>query len=398
MQLAPLQKLSMSVGAALVVLGLFAATAFYYSSRLVAADHAVERANATIASAFRVVMGRQAGENAAKAYVVRGDTAARGSLQDAQESVEEALDAMARSSEDNPQQHTDVLELGKRVAANFDGFRATLLIRDHAGADSARRYLNGDLSAVASDSVVKLAGKIRDESLRVLAEQTRLQSAHGASAQRVILVGMVLTFLLAGIALQPMRSEVAARITSQLVREHHEAIPELAHDAADAASAAHARLQAMHRLVASLATVRDAAAGARTIVTSARDMLGVTLAAVIVPNGAGGFSVLAASHEGFDSVSPELASAVAATLRTGEPAMAESRAERTRQWGTLAALDTAGARGSVLFAPLTREAVANGVLIAALDDDRVFDDDVLSCAATLGRLGGPAVAARPLTS
>jgi len=278
----------------------------------------------------------------------------------------------------------------------FDGGAYRLLA--HAGADSARRYLNGDLSAVASDSVVKLAGKIRDESLRVLAEQTRLQSAHGASAQRVILVGMVLTFLLAGIALQPMRTEVAARITSQIVREHHEAIPELAHDAADAASAAHARLQAMHRLVASLATVRDAAAGARTIVTSARDMLGVTLAAVIVPNGAGGFSVLAASHEGFDSVSPELASAVAATLRTGEPAMAESRAERTRQWGTLAALDTAGARGSVLFAPLTREAVANGVLIAALDDDRVFDDDVLSCAATLGRLGGPAVAARPLTS
>lgn len=398
MQLSPLQKMSVSVGAALFVLGLFAAMAYYYASRLAQADRAVERANTTIASALHVVVARQDAERAAKAYVVRADSSARRSMQEAQSRVEEALDAMSHASEDNPVQHRAVLELGRRVAASFDAFRATLLTRDHAGADSARRYLNSDLRALAADSLVRLAAQIRDEELRVLAERTRIQSAHSVSAQRVILMGMVLSFLLAGVALQPMRAEVHARLSQSIARDPGGVVPELVEAERQASLAATERLRHVHRLIAALAGTRDAASGARELVAASTNILGVVFAAIIVPNGAGGFSVLASSDAGFDSVSPELAVAVAGPLRTGEAAMAESRAERDRQWGTLAAFDTVGARGAAVFVPLTREGAVNGVLVAAHAGDHVFGDDVLTCAATIGRLGGPAVAARPLTS
>ncbi|MDQ8153019.1 MAG: CHASE3 domain-containing protein [Gemmatimonadota bacterium] len=398
MQLSPLQKMSVTVGAALVVLGLFAGVAYYYASRLVAADRAVERANMSMAEAFRVVVSRQDAERATKAYVVRPDSAARASLQDAQRRVEDALDAMGRSTEDHPRQRQLLGELGRRAAASFESYRTAVLIRDRAGLDSAKRYLSGEIPASAADSLMGIVTQMRDEELRVLAESTRLQSAHGANAQRLILVGMILTFLLAGVALQPMRAEIASRITSHLVRDHVANAPELAEAATAAAAATSAHLHALQHLIADLEGTRDAASAARALVAVAGPALQTAIASVIVPNGAGGFSVLAATSSTFDAVSPELARPVADTLRTGEAAMAESRAERDRLWGSLAVLDTAGARGAALFVPLRREGAVNGVLVIALAADHVFGDDELVFAATLGRLGGPAVAARLLTS
>jgi CHASE3 domain sensor protein len=351
-----------------------------------------------MAEAFRVVVSRQDAERATKAYLVRPDSASRASLQDAQRRVEDALDAMARRTEDHPRQRQLLGELGRRAAASFESYRTAVLIRDRAGLDSAKRYLSGEIPASAADSLVRIAAQMRDEDLRVLAESTRLQSAHGAAAQRLILIGMVLTFLLAGVALQPMRAEVASRITSHLVRDHVANAPELVDAAAESAATSSAQLHALQHLIADLESTRDAAAAARALVGIASPTLRATLAAVVVPNGAGGFSVLGATPQTFDAVSSELARPIADTLRTGEAAMAESRAERDRLWGSLAALDTAGARGAALFVPMRREGAVNGVLVLALSNDHVFGDDELVFAATLGRLGGPAVAARPLTS
>ncbi len=398
MRLTPLQKLSITVGAALVVVGLFGAMSYYYASRLVAADRAVERANTNVAAAFRVVVSRQDAERAAKAYVIRKDSTSKDALQDAQVRVEDALDIMARGTEDNPRQRQNLDELGRRIAASFDAFRTTLLIREHVGVDSARKFLNGDLSATATDSLMKIVTQMRDEELRVLAELTRLQSVRSASAQRIILFGMVVTFLLAGVALQPMRAGIATRLTSQIVRHHVENDPEFSEAVSAQAAGASLRLNALHQLIAALSASRDAGSAARALIAAAQPTLNAALAAVVVPNGAGGFSVLASSVPSFNNIAPELAGFVAQPLRSGEMAVAESRTERERQWGTLAAFDTCDARGSVLGVPMTRDGAVTGVLVVALSDDHVFDDDERSCAATLGRLGGPAVAARPLTS
>jgi len=398
MQLTPLQKMSVTVGATLVIVGLFAAVSYYAASRLVAADHAVERTNTNVAAALRVVVARQEAERAAKAYVVRGDTMALGALQRAQANVEEALDVMARGTDDNPRQRELLGELGRRVAASFDAFRTTALIRDHAGADSARRYLSDDLRALATDSLMKIVAEMRDEELRVLAERTRLQVARGANAQRLILAGMVLTFLLAGVALQPMRAGVASRLTSHLVSDQMAGVPGAAEEGRMHEVRTSARLHAVHALVAALDAARDTGAAARALVGAAAPALQATVAAVVVPNGAGGFAVLAASDAALTGVPPGLDRPVADVLRTGAAAAVESRRERDRLWGDLAVLDALGARGAVVLVPMTREGAVNGVLLIALAADHVFGDDELLLATTFGRLGGPAVAARPFNS
>ena len=126
--------------------------------------------------------------------------------------------------------------------------------------------------------------------------------------------------------------------------------------------------------------------------------LDAAFAAVVVPNGAGSFTVLMSSDGAFDSVPSELARPIADTLRTAAFVKAESREAREKLFGTLASLDTHGATGAVLFVPLWSDAIAKGVLLFAFDDDRDFSNDDLDYAATLGRLGGNAVAPRPLTS
>ena len=392
MALTPLQKLSVTGAAALVVLGLFGATSFYYASRLVEADRAVERANATMSAALHIAAGTKDGERATKAYVVRGDSTASAALRDAQSRVEDAVDAIGRASEDNPHQRSLLSALANQVSASFDEYRMTVSLRDRFGADSARRFLMHGMPPAEVDSLMRIVTHMREEELRVLAEQARQQSAQGMHAQRIILVGMALTFLLAGVALQPMRAGVARRLTSHLTKVDASS-PELAGEPGNPASAA-AQLRAVHGLVAALEMPHDPATGARVFVEHGTGPLGAVLSAVIVPSGAGGFTVLASSDASFDSVSPELAPPVAEVLRTSAVSSAESLHARTRRYGTLAGLDARGATGAVLFVPMRRDNTVTGVWLVALADDHLFTEDELAFAATLGRLGGPAVASR----
>ena len=398
MSLAPLQKLSITVGVVLVALGVVVGVSYYYASRRATADLIVERANANLSAAFRVVMARQDGERAAKAYVVRPDSVSRAALRDAQAQVEEAIDVMSRGTEDNPRQRGLLGRLASGAAASFETFRTTVLIRDRAGADSARRFLSSEPSATVSDSLMKVASLMRDEELRVLAEQTRQQTLFGATAQRLILIGMVFTLLLAGLALQPMRETVATRMTSHLAREQITDAEELAETAQIHAAVAAAQLTALHRVVAALDAARDAASGARAIADGATSTLGAALAVVIVPDGAGGMTVLAASDGSFVDVSPALTRPVAEILRTGKAAMAESRGDREQRWGTIADFDDRGVRGSALFAPMVSKETVTGVLVIGHADDHVFGDDELTFTTTLGRLGGYDVASRSTAS
>ncbi len=398
MNLAPLQKLSITLSVLLVALGVVVGVSYYYASRRATADLTVERANANLSAAFRVVMARQDGERAAKAYVVRPDSVARAALRNAQSQVEDALDVMSRGTEDNPRQRNLLTLLAGGAAASFETFRSTVLIRDRAGADSARRFLSGEPSAAISDSLMRVASLMRDEELRVLAEQTRQQTLFGATAQRLILIGMVFTLLLAGLALQPMRETVSARITSHLAREQISDAEELAETARINAAVASAQLRALHRVVAALSNARDAASGARAITDTSADTLGAALAVVLVADVAGGLRALASSGGPLASVSPALARPVAEVLRTGEAAMWESRAQREQRWGAIGDLDEHGARGSALLVPMVHGETVTGVLVIGHADDHVFGDDELTFTTTLGRLGGQVVALRSTAS
>jgi hypothetical protein len=205
---------------------------------------------------------------------------------------------------------------------------------------------------------------------------------------------MVFTLLLAGLALQPMRDTIAARMTSHLARDQITNAEELAETARLDAAVSGAHLQGLHRLVAALAESRDAASAGRAICGDAVSLLGAALAGVVVPGREGGLRVLAGSNDAFVEVRPALARPIAEVLRTGEAAMAESRSARTQHWGELDDLDALGARGSVLLAPMAWNGTTAGVLVIGHADDHVFGDNELSFAATLGRLGGHAVVSR----
>ena len=368
MRWTPLQRLSITSGAALTLLGLGGVVSFYYATRLTDSERIVARTNRNMAAASRIIAGTQDGERATKAYVVRGDSLALGVLHTAQASVEDAIDAMDEASEDNPRQRRLLESLASQVAASFTEFRTTITVRDHQGADSARNFLERG-TPPAIDSLMRIVDQMRDEELRVLAELARHQSSTGTTTLRIILLGTALTFLLAGLALQPARS-----------------------------SAAVMRLRALHRMVAAMAAARVPADGARALVDAATASLAATLAVVIVPDGAGGFTVLHASTPAPNGLSPDLAAPVAESLRTGTPAIATSRAARERQFGALPGLDSLGAPGAVLFLPLRLETTIKGVLVVAFAGDHGFDDDEMTFAATLGFLGGPALASRPFPS
>ncbi|MEK6611974.1 MAG: CHASE3 domain-containing protein [Gemmatimonadota bacterium] len=398
MRWTPLQRLSITSGAALTLLGLGGVVSFYYATRLTNAERVVARTNRNMAAASRIIAGTQDGQRATKAYVVRGDSLARGVLQAAQATVEDAIDAMDEASEDNPRQRRLLESLAPQVAASFTEFRTTIAIRDHFGSDSARRFLERSTPPHETDSLMKIVDQMRDEELRVLAEHARHQSSTGTTTLRIILLGTALTFLLVGLSLQPMRAGVAARLTSHLSPVDSAAA--VAEDAPVSGSVGTAgvRLQALHRAVAALAAARSPAEGARALVDAVAAPLAATLAVVVVPNGAGSFTVLHASDSAFDIVSPELAAPVAETLRTGVPLVAASRATRLRQFGTLAGLDALGAPGAVLFVPLRLDANIKGVLLVAFAGDHEFGEDEMAFATTLGFLGGPALASRAFTS
>jgi len=393
MQLTPVQKLSLTIGAVLTVLGIFGGMSYYFSSRLVKADRAVEQANANMSNAFRLVTGRQEAERLAKAYVVRPDTATRTLLQSTQSRVEDAIDAMARGTEDNPHQVKLMKELANRASASFDAFRTTLLVRDRAGPEAARRVLSRALPE-RTDSLMAIVADFRTEELRVLAERTRLQSAHSENAQRIILVGMLLTFLLAAIALQPLREDVALRLTTHIVREH-ESAGDVLSDAARRRAASVVQLRAICDLTDELARANNPAAIGHALAVAAVSALHPAFAAAVIPGAHGGLAVLGASDDRFAVVDTFVATPVIEVLRSGAPVMAESRQDREHRWEALDTLDALGATGSALFAPLTGVHAVAGVLMIVCAEDRCFGDDELRFVATLGRLGGTALASRP---
>jgi len=390
MKWTPLQKFSITSGAALFLIGLGGIVSYFYAEREAVADRAVAQTNDNMRTAFRIVSLTTDAQMLTKAFVVRPDSITRRTLERTQSDVEDALDAMRRATEDNPHQRELLDDAAPFVAASFHEFRNTVAFRDRFGADSARRYLMRESSPNATDSLVAIVGQMRDEELRVLAELTRHQAQAGATTVRLIELGTMLTFLLAALALQPMRSGVAARLSS-----HFAALP----DGANAEAITDARLRALNKLIHALAANRgDPTVGARMLVSLGTAPFAAAFAAVVVPNGAGGFSVLMSSDGAFDTVPPELARPIADTLRTAAFVKAESKAERERLFGPLATLDAHGAEGAVLCVPLWSDAIAKGVLLFAFDDDRDFSTDDLDYAATLGRLGGSAIAPRPFTS
>jgi CHASE3 domain sensor protein len=208
----PVQKLGITSGAAMTLLGAVGVVAYLSTNQLVEAQQAAAHTNATIERLDRVLVRTMAAENALRAYIA-GDATAKAEVDSAQADVESALDSLRAGSEDYPDQRRLLDSLGPVVGAHFREARAVMLVRTRVSRDSAAALLR---RPVTRQSPALLLARMRDEEVRILGERTRAMAQQGESARALIIAGSLFAFVLALVALQPLREGVGRRLTARL--------------------------------------------------------------------------------------------------------------------------------------------------------------------------------------
>ena len=100
------------------------------------------------------------------------------------------------------------------------------------------------------------------------------------------------------------------------------------------------------------------------------------------------------SHLAAGSIVPSnLAQPLGDSMRTREPVVIESRAERSGRYPMLGRYSESGSSdGAFVVVPFVEHDESYGAMLLAFTDNRVFSDDERAYIATLGRLGGQAIA------
>lgn len=392
------QKLSIGTGAALGLLALMGFVSYLSIHQMIGGQQAVAATNVNI-SRLDAVVGRTAdAENAQRAYVSTGDTQYLDALNSAVSDVEDAVQVLHAATEDNPDQRRNLDSLGAVVSRRFKDINTVVATRKRFGADSAARTLKAQTAARGRSGIGQVAAKMREAEFRVLGERTRAMNVTGNNALRVILGGSIFALVLALFALQPLRPSVERRLTQRLSQVLAAPLPELQLTMTEAARHAGDRLVRLQQVIAALngpATRSDVAQallarGAPPLVAS----LGLVAAgdsdALIVLRALGDV----VPHLAVGAMVPSnLAAPLADAIRTREPVVIESRAERSGRFPSLARFSASGTSdGAFVAVPLVDDDRAYGALLLAFADNRVFSDDERAYLATLGRLGGQAIA------
>jgi transcriptional regulator with GAF, ATPase, and Fis domain len=239
---------------------------------------------------------------------------------------------------------------------------------------------------------------MREVEFRVLGERTRVMNSSGTDALRVILGGSTFALVLALFALQPLRPSVERRLTQRLSQVMVAPLPELQLTVSEEARHAGDRLVRLQQVIAALNGPATRAAVAQALLSRGAPPLVASLGLVA----AGDSEALTVLRALGDVVPPltvgsvipsSLAAPFNEALRTREPVVIESRAERSGRFPELARFSESGTSdGAFVAVPLVEDESAHGVLLLAFTDTRVFSDDERAYLATLGRLGGQALA------
>jgi CHASE3 domain sensor protein len=213
----PVQKLSITSGAAMTLLGAVGLVAYLSTNQLVEAQRAAAHTNETINRLDRVLVQTIAAENAARAFVISGDASARALVDSAQGEVESALDSLRTATEDHPDQRRYLDSLGPVVGAEFRDIRQAIAVRLRVSRDSATRLLRtGPITR--RQGPARILAAMRDEEVRVLGERTRVMAESGKASRLFIVAGSIFAFVLALVALQPLRESVGRRLTQRLTQ------------------------------------------------------------------------------------------------------------------------------------------------------------------------------------
>jgi CHASE3 domain sensor protein len=405
MAFTPVQKLSITSGGALTILGVVGLVAYLNTSRLTATQRTVAVTNANIARIDRVLERTKDAENAQRDFIIRGDTAYLRVISVAQSDVEFALDSLRATTEDDPEQRRNLDKLAPLVAARLRDVRQDIAARQRFGVDSALSVLRKRGAVGPRDGAAALFLLMRDEELRVLGERTRFMTATGRSATNFILSGTLLAFMLALVALQPLRPSVAHRLTQRLSTTiDPRQVPELTLTLTEAAKHSSDRLRRLQQVVAELDGPVAPGVVAQALLTRGAPPLVASLG-IVVGNEAGQLAILAALGQAGPEFTlghllpASLAAPIQDALKARDLIAIETHAARTAAYPALGRFSEDGTTdGAFIAVPLVCGGVAHGALLLAFADNRVFSDDERAYLATLGRLGGESLARAALSS
>jgi CHASE3 domain sensor protein len=387
MQFTWVQKLSIGTGAALGLLALMGFVSYVSINQMIGGQRAVAATNVNIANLDQVVTRMIDAESAQRGFASTGDVQYLEPLNAAFSDVEDDIQALMKSTEDNPDERQSLDKLAPLISKRFREINAVVAARKRAGADSATSMLKR-----------QTAVRGRDEELRVLGERTRAMTSTGTTALNVILGASIFSLILALFALQPLRPSVERRLTQRLSQVLVAPLPELQLTMNEAARHAGDRLVRLQQVIAALNGPATKSDVAQALLSRGAPPLVASLGLVVVGD-ADALTVLRAlgdvvPHLAVGSVVPSnLTAPLNEALRSREPVVIESRAERSGRFPNLARFSESGTSdGAFVAVPLVEDENAHGALLLAFADNRMFSDDERAYLATLGRLGGQAIA------
>ena len=213
MAFTPVQKLSITSGAAMLMLSAVGLVSYLSTTQMVDAERAASLTNQNIERFDRVLVRTIEADRALHRYVATGDATALGAIDAAQSDVESALDSIRIASEDHPAQRENLDKLGPMIGAQLKDVRTLSLIRQKLGRDSATKALAREPNR---PSPARLLAAMRNEEVRVLGEKSRVVAESGKSTRVFIIAGSIFSLVLAALALQPLRPSVGRRLTQSL--------------------------------------------------------------------------------------------------------------------------------------------------------------------------------------
>ena len=398
MQFTWVQKLSIGTGAALGLLALMGFVSYVSIHQMIGGQQAVAATNQNIARLDAVVGRTVDAENAQRGFVTTGDAQYLEPLNSAFSDVEDAIQGLERATEDNPAQRSNLDKLAPMISKRFKEINAVIATRKRSGLDSAAAALKSQSAVRGRDGIGPMAAKMREAELRVLGERTRAMTTTGDTALSVILGGSIFALILAIFALQPLRPSVERRLTQRLSQVLTAPLPELQLTMTEAARHAGDRLVRLQQVIAALNGPVTKSDVAQALLSRGAPPLVASLGLVAVGDTTA-LTVLRAlgdvvPHLAVGSIVPSnLSQPLMESLRSREPVVIESRAERSGKFPTLARFSETGTSdGAFVAVPLVEDDTSYGALLLAFADNRVFSDDERAYLATLGRLGGQAIA------
>ena len=390
----PVQRLSIGAGTVLLVLALFGTAAAIAASRLSTQAQQITDVNGAIASLDQLLVASADAEHAGTEFMMTGAQDASEAFDKARGNVEDAVDVLRNRTEDRPRQRAELDSIGPLLGTRFAALSHGILIRKRQGADSAMKFARADAGRVTRGGMLPLVHRMRDEELRVLADRMRQQQLRGHTASTLMLGASLLAFVLAGLAFTPVRPAAAARLTRRLTTPMGmPVIPEYGESLAESTRVAGDRLSRLQQLAYALDNPGSAEAVGDAII--ARGLGSVTSSSTVVCRHDGSAWHVVARRNAKPPVGSalpaELAKVFEDAARTREPVVMESQAERDKLYPRLPNLGVTQ-EVAMIAIPFVANGRSFGGFALAFEGPHVLGDDDRAYLATLGRLGGQALA------